>query len=156
MRPAGEGLRHPHRQGPAAGQRIGGKADLSADLPGLVQQPRIGRLPADAEGYQRHRMRMHNRLEVGPLGIDRLVKRKLRRGFMRPRGAPIRPHAHNILPPQSAFVEPCRRDPDVTVGLANGQIAARGGRHAVAVNPLRRPQDVVSWVYQVAQGAHVK
>ena len=81
-----------------------------------MKQPRIRRLPTNAEGDQRNRVGMDDRSNVGADIVDRLMKRKLRRRRMGPFQCPIGLDANDVVARQVAFVDTSRRDPDVAAG----------------------------------------
>lgn len=59
---------------------------------------------------------------------------------------PIRSDAHDFLAPQGAFVHSSGCDPDVSILGANGDVAAGGRGHPVAIDELHRTHDLVSWM----------
>ena len=59
-----------------AGQFVGREPRLAADVPRLVKQPRVGHLVHQAEGHQRHRMRMHDAANVRTRAVDFLMERQ--------------------------------------------------------------------------------
>ena len=129
-----------------ARQRIGSEPRPTTNRVRLMEHPCVRHLAANAERHQRHRMRMHNRANVGPHRIDRLVKRKFRRRRMRPVHRAIGLDSHDVIPREAALVHPSRRDPNIAARFANRKVPARSGRHPVAVNPLHGGHNFVAWV----------
>ena len=63
---------------------------------------------------------------------------------------PSAPDADDVVAAQAPLVDAGRGDPDVAVVVADREVAAGGGRHPVAVDPLHRPHDLVAGMGQVA------
>src|SRR5579871_315320 len=66
----------------------------------------------------------------------------------------VRANPHDVVAPQSAFIHARRSNPHVTVRLANGEISAGRGRHAIPVDPLHRIKDLVAGVLVMVRIRH--
>ena len=66
----------------------------------------------------------------------------------------VRRHADHVLAAQRAFVDARGRDPDVAVIVADGEIAAAGGGHAIAVDAADRLQNLIAWRDVADGGTH--
>ena len=75
---------------------------------------------------------------------------------MRPVGRAVGPHADDVLAPQVSLVDARRRDPDLALLVAEREVAAGGGGHAVAVDPLDRPQDRIARMGEIQRVGHVQ
>ena len=87
---------------------------------------------------------MHDGREVGPGGVDGLVKRQFRRGPVQSLLRTIRADADDVFPPQSPLVDAGRCDPEVAGFVADGYVAARRRRHPVTIDALHRLQDFIT------------
>ena len=138
----------------AAGQSVGGEPDGPADLPGLVQDARVGDFPADAEGHQGDGMRVDDPPEVGPLAVDRPVERELGRRAMGAFVVAVGPDPDDVVAPEIPLVETGRGDPDRAVVVEDRDVPARRGGHPVAVDPPHDPHNLVAGMDQLARLAH--
>ena len=154
IEPAGERRGDVPAECLAAGQRIGREADFAADPAGLGQEPGVGDAAADAERDERDGVGVDDRAEVGPGGVNRAVEGELRRGAVRAVDRAVGADANDVVAAEAPLVDPGRGDPDRAVVVADREVAARRGRHPVAVDPLHRPHELVARVDQVARPVH--
>ena len=125
----------------------GREAGLTAHLPCLMEQPGIGDLMDQTEGDQCDRMCVNYAPHFGARLINGLMQRQLRRWRVLTFDGPIGSHQHDIGVAEITLIDARRRDPHVTVGLPDGEIATGSGGHAIAVDPLHRLDDFVGYVH---------
>jgi len=77
------------------------------------------------------------------------VKRQLHRRLVDAGNGAVRAHHYDILPAQGALVYAAGGYPHIAVGVLYGEVAARGGGHAVAVNALHDHHELVGGVHYV-------
>ncbi len=58
-------------------------------------------------------------------------------------------HAHDVIALQRPFVDPRGGDPDAAVVVADRQIPAGRGRHAIAIDAFHRRQQLVAGMQQI-------
>jgi hypothetical protein len=110
----------------------------------LVKQARVGDFMNQAERNQRGGMSMNNAGKLRTPNPDLLVDGQFRRRLAHAFDLAVCAEADNVVAPQCAFVQAGRGDPHITTWLANGQIAAAGGCHAIAIDPLHRLKNLFS------------
>ena len=91
-------------------------------------------------------MGMNNGPEIGAVFVNALVKGKFGGGGMTALRGSIGKDMNNILTGKVSLVDAGRRDPDGAVLVVDGEIAARGGGHAVAVDALHGGDELISRV----------
>ena len=133
----------------AAGDLVGRETDLSANVDRLGEQRGIWYLLRDAERHQRRRMGMEHRFHVGTDPIDMPVKRKLAGGFVDTFDRTVFFDANDVLRTQRPLVDARGTDPHIAVGIHDGEVAAAGGGHTVAVQAFHDDGDEVARMNQV-------
>ncbi len=147
-----EGRRDGLAERDAARKRVRRESALAADLPRLVEEARVGHLVNHAERDERDRMGVDDPAHVGSRARRRPGAAGARTTAPRSLDRAVGPDEHDVRPAEPALVDACRRDPDVAVLLAHREVAAGGGRHPVAVDPLHRPLELVARMQERALG----
>src|SRR6185436_4653567 len=114
-------------------QRVIGKRHLAANGAGLRKHARVRHLAANAERNQGHRMRMHDRANVGARTVNGSMKWELRRRRVGAMSCAILLYANNVPSSQTPLVDSRRRNPNVPVRLTDREIATRSRRHPVTI-----------------------
>src|SRR5664280_1587900 len=141
-------------QGERARQFVGRKTDLVADQARLVEEVGIGNLVHQAERHQRYRMGVHNAADIVAFPVNLLVEGQFGGRAMRSFDRAIGAHADDVLAAQAAFVEARGGDPDIASVFADGEVAARRGSHAVAVDALNGLKNFVARMDAGDGGSH--
>ena len=109
----------------------------------LTDEPNSASLYFNQNGYTADGRKMVYTTPDGISALDlethatkSVVKGQFGRWPVRPFDGATRAHADDVVAAQAAFVEPRGRDPDIAVVFAYGEVAARRGGHAVAVDAL--------------------
>ena len=150
VRPLGEFRGNNIAECLAAGNIVFGKRDLSANRLTAGDQAGIRAFPHQAERDERGRMRMKNGFRVGTQFVNRAVERQFHARTVFADNLTIRFDHHNIIRPQSAFVNAAGRDPDIAVTVLDGNITAGGGGHAIIIKTLEVGYEQVSRMNIVA------
>src|ERR1041384_7234021 len=100
-------------------------------------------------------MGVHDAAEIGPCAVNLLVERQLRRRPMRTIERAIRMHAHDVFAAQGSLINARGGNPEIAVFLEDGEVAAAGGGHAVAVDPLNGGEDLIARMDVGDSGRHL-
>lgn len=95
-------------------------------------------------------MSMHDRLDVWPSVKDGSVEWILRRRPMRAIDSSVGLHTDDVVASQAAFIDPSRRDPHITIVIANRKVSAGRRRHAIAINAIHRLHNGITWMNEIA------
>ena len=81
-------------------------------------------------------MGMDHGFQIGPHGIDGAVERQFGGRSVLSQHRAIRFYTDNVALLQRAFVNGRRCDPDISLFIHDGEIAAGGGRKSFVIDPL--------------------
>ncbi len=134
----------------AAGQGVGREGDLPADVPSLGKDTGIGHLPTDTKTDQRTGVRVDDSFDVRPRAVDTQVKGTLRGGWIWSLELlPAKGDFGHIAAFKIALIDPRRGDPDMTVFVADGDIAAGGRGHVSTVDASHGQLDLVAGMKEI-------
>ena len=133
----------------AAGHLVLGHGHLAADLRDAGHKAGVGDLAGEGERHQRRRMGVQYGVEVGAQSVNIAVEGQLDRGLVRADDLAVLCDAHDVIAGEAALVDAGGRDPDVAVGVADGQIAAGGGGHAILIDAVHDHDQLIGGMQKI-------
>ena len=109
----------------------------------------VGQLAREAEGHQRRRMGVDDGAQVGAHAVNLLVEGQLHGRLVNADEGAVGLDLNDVAAGQAALVDARGGNPDVAVVVSDGQIAAGGGGHAVAVNTRHNHHQLIGGMHQI-------